>query len=704
MPTIPCPAHDASLGEWAQWYATLGWPVFPCHGKRPVTKRGLYDATIDTAQVVSWWAQWPTCNIGTPLGEARWALDVDARHNGLDTLHELERSYNQLPRTVTSLTGSGGGSMHLLWATGATPIHNKADLGQGLDVQGPGSYIILPPSIHPDTGQRYAWEADFGPDDLEPQAPPAWLEALVTQGAQPTASDACSSIDPDAMIVEGTRETTLMRLAGAMRRQGASETAIRAALAEENQRCTPPLGNDALDRMAHSVMRYPAAPVLEMPRVNGTQTPVGWSVNGVAGELITSGIGAQWRKELFSKKNGELTQNVFNITRILEHHDKWQEPSNLLWWDSVRGTPMCGQAEITDSLMMDIASWFGGAERLPITSPRLLEQCVIARCKKYPRDLLQMWLHALPPWDQKQRLTSWLTDIAGAPQKPYTADVSQVLIVSMVARALMPGCHYRYVVIFEGAEEIGKSSLVRELAGPEWYVELSIGLETKEAHMMLQGTWVAELAELDSLSRTEDTRLKAFITMREDSFIPKYSNFRQRTERRTIFIGTTNDESYLKGQSGNTRYLPLRLHHSIDLEHFRAIRPQLFAEALHYYYGHPETWWQLSTEALETAKEEREQRRVITVFEHPLHEWLETGRFASRILDEHNQLVTFTPGETSWPEIAQWYLKLDTPEKWKDRGLQMQIAAALRGLGWHVSQIWKSGRNTNIWRKSSEAS
>src|SRR5262249_29646415 len=156
-----------------------------------------------------------------------------------------------------------------------------------------------------------------------------------------------------------------------------------------------------------------------------------------------------------------------------------------------------------------------------------------------------------------------------------------------------------------------KSSLVQALAGSDWYVVLSMGLETKDAHMMLQGCWVAEMAELDSLSRTEETRLKAFITMRQDSYIPKYSNFRESHPRRTIFIGTTNtEEGYLKGTTGNTRFLPIRVTKRIDVDGFLKVRDQLFAEALTVYQSGT-AWWQLSPEGAEAAKAERERRRIV---------------------------------------------------------------------------------------------
>jgi predicted P-loop ATPase len=81
--------------------------------------------------------------------------------------------------------------------------------------------------------------------------------------------------------------------------------------------------------------------------------------------------------------------------------------------------------------------------------------------------------------------------LAGAKYDAYGQDISRLIPVSMIARAMKPGCQYRYVVILEGPEDLGKSKLIKALASPEWYRELSHGLEGKEAHMILQGVWVA---------------------------------------------------------------------------------------------------------------------------------------------------------------------------------------------------------------------
>jgi putative DNA primase/helicase len=399
---------------------------------------------------------------------------------------------------------------------------------------------------------------------------------------------------------------------------------------------------------------------------------------------------APWRAFLLTRKNGDPNTNIGNIGLILHHHPHW---AGRLWWDSVRSQPMLDASAIDDETVADIAMWLHVQEQLAMTTTHPLNQALVAVCHEQPKDLLQQFLHGLPPWDQTPRLETWLSDVASSGNDAYGQMVSRMLPLSMVARALNPGCLYRYVVILEGPENIGKSRLVHALAGHEWYIDLSMALESKESHMIIQGAWVAEMPELDSLTRTEETRLKAFITMTHDTWIPKYSNFRITSPRRTILVGTTNERSYLKGQTGNTRFLPIRTPH-IDLEVFEALREQLFAEALAVYQAHPETWWQTSVEEETQATEERDRRRVTTVYDESLDEWLK-----SRIPRGGNK------HETSWEEIATDFLHI-LPERWKDISLQKQIAQALRSLGWEnvgPQRRKEDGKLIRTWRLSVRA-
>jgi putative DNA primase/helicase len=391
---------------------------------------------------------------------------------------------------------------------------------------------------------------------------------------------------------------------------------------------------------------------------------------------------ASWKRDLITTRSGEPTENVTNVCLWLTHDETWQ---GRFWWDAVANVPMCDDAVVGDQLVTDIAHWLGQQARIPIRSLRLVERCITAVCQQTARDPIVEWLDALPPWDGIERLESWLEDVAEAPGSAYGRAVSRLIPVSMVARAKAPGCLYRYVVILEGPEESGKSSLVRAL-GQRWYANMSMMLESKESHMAIQGVWVAELTELDSLTRSEENRIKSFLTMTQDDYVPKYSNTRVKYPRRTVFVGTTNEQEYLKGLSGNTRFLPIPTR-AIDVDLFEAMREQLFAEALVYVATHPQQWWDVPTAVKIEASLERDVRRHTNEYEERIAEWL-------------LPLVAQGKQRVSWPEIAEQVLKITSPEAWKDTRLLAQVRAAMRALGWVRKPVRDGLITRRLWIKA----
>jgi len=688
--------------EWAQWYAeVMGWPIFPVkrRDKAPYTAHGLLDATTDTAQITAWWEKWRNANIGFALPEGWLVVDVDARKDGVLSLNSLEKSHSMLPRTLTNLTGSGGGSAHYcLHLPPDVLVHGTfPEDYPGLDVRKHGNYIIVPPSIHA-SGQRYMWESDYGPDDCAPQPAPAWLLALLQQ---PASHGSNGTGDDGGPIYEGEREATLLSIGGTMLYKKHTAAEIHAHLSEVNTaRCIKPLEPKDIDRLVASLFKMEA----RKPQMIVTEQsiPLGWArpVNqdGAAAPPPPTSSAA-WVKDLFIYKGGDLKQNAFNIGQILRHHPYWQMEQRFLWYDVIRGRAMCGQEQISKHLATAATEWFGGEMRLGISNLDLLKTCMEAQAMQTERDLLKEHLAALPEWDGEPRLESWLSDVTEAPDDPYTREISRRLPVSMIARALFPGCQYREVVILEGKENAGKSHLVEALATTEWYVSLSMNMESKDAHIMLHQFWMAELAELDSISRTEDSRMKAFVTMQHDAYVPKYSNVSISIPRRTIFVGTTNDMgAYLKGQTGNSRYLPLWIGKRVDRDALERDRDQIMAESMVHYHLRLADWWAMDATLEKRAQEERENRRERPVYEDPLNDWLEVDRFTATYADNGTP-VKFTQGETSWPELARWYLQLESPEKWKDRSLQMQIASTLKSLGWIHETVYRHGHMARIWKK-----
>ncbi|MEG2934801.1 MAG: bifunctional DNA primase/polymerase, partial [Gordonibacter sp.] len=106
-----------SLKDAALSCVARNWAVFPLveRDKIPAVKGGFQAGTVDADQIGQAWEHRQNMNVGVATGSMSRGLvvidlDVDEAkgENGLDTLHEWEREYGELPDTVTAITGRGG--------------------------------------------------------------------------------------------------------------------------------------------------------------------------------------------------------------------------------------------------------------------------------------------------------------------------------------------------------------------------------------------------------------------------------------------------------------------------------------------------------------------------------------------------------------------------------------------------------------------
>lgn len=231
-------------------YARFGWYVFPIvpRGKRPLTPHGFKDASAAEAMIKTWWAQWPSANIGIATGASGLVvIDLDGEEGIAAWARGKANHFEMDDNTLTSVTGGNG--IHLIFkAPGGTPISNSASrLAPHIDIRGVGGYILVPPSVHP-SGKKYRWDKQC---HREPQPlPAAILSVLRKQESQPA-----PPIDTEIPARE--RNSTLASLGGTMRRRGMGETAICVALMITNiERCKPPLPLTEVQRIASNCARY----------------------------------------------------------------------------------------------------------------------------------------------------------------------------------------------------------------------------------------------------------------------------------------------------------------------------------------------------------------------------------------------------------------------------------------------------------------
>src|SRR5215471_11986271 len=74
--------------------------------------------------------------------------------------------------------------------------------------------------------------------------------------------------------------------------------------------------------------------------------------------------------------------------------------------------------------------------------------------------------------------------------------------------------------------------------------------------------------------------MKTFLSRTHDKARPAFGRTVVDRPRRGIFIGTTNEDTYLRDATGNRRWWPVKLHGRIDLSGLTRDRDQLWAEAV----------------------------------------------------------------------------------------------------------------------------
>lgn len=199
--------------------------------------------------------------------------------------------------------------------------------------------------------------------------------------------------------------------------------------------------------------------------------------------------------------------------------------------------------------------------------------------KKNTYNPVSQWLDSLQ-WDSTERLDNWLVRLANAEDTPYTQRVGRYLLMSLVERARFPGCKQDYTVVFEGDQGQRKTEFVRALSpNPDWHSSVILDPRAiEETALHAAGSWVVEIGELVGLNKSDEDRIKAFMTEREDNLRIRYRAHAEKFPRTFCFVGTTNDSDWLNLLSGARRFLPVGCH-GLDVEGLVAEREQLFAEA-----------------------------------------------------------------------------------------------------------------------------
>jgi predicted P-loop ATPase len=266
-----------------------------------------------------------------------------------------------------------------------------------------------------------------------------------------------------------------------------------------------------------------------------------------------------WKKQLqYEKKTMELKNNLHNITLIMENDERlksivfnqladgmeikgnvpWKHPAKF-WRDADDAQLICYVDENYGNF---------SARNYDIAVTKVVDD------RSYHP--IREFFASLPEWDGVKRAETILIDYLGAEDSPYVRAITRKELCAAYVRVHNPGIKFDTMIVLNGDQGIGKSTLIAKLGG-EWYSDsLNLSdMNDKTAAEKLQGYWIMEIGELAGMKKADLDKVKAFISRQDDKYRASFGRRVTPHPRQCVFFGTTNSQNgYLRDITGNRRY------------------------------------------------------------------------------------------------------------------------------------------------------
>lgn len=697
-------------------------------GKHPNAKvcpNGVKNATRDPAILRQWVNQNPhgnwalRCGDPMPGGGFLGAFDWDPRNGSEASIAEIRQRGDRLPETVTQASGGGGG--HRLYRFPVSPASRC--IAPGLDLQGGGKYIVIAPSRH-FTGGVYSWELGEGPHETAVAEAPQWMingtsEAMprpspddgtarqTVLGEAFALANRAGPVMPDgSMFVDCVQS----HLHGDTRGRGEDASTVILPPAGGSRfggykclhgHCANLKWNDVLKMLPKEIVE---AAHKKYPRLNVVPPPEEPKDGDAGVDPVADDADLQEVKERLhykTTKNGfKIVSDIINVSILLTYDPRWK---GVLKFDEFSQTlrftreppwhpddnPKETSEVWNDGHVTCLDFWLRRTWAIELPGEKIREAVyVVARRDGY--NPLCDYLSSLV-WDGTPRLETWLAAYGGVEDNSYSRTAGRKWMLSAVARAYEPGCKVDTLLVLEGPQGKGKSTMLRTLAPMQaWFSDTPIPIGEKDSYVALRGKWIIELAELASLKKADLDRTKAFFSSPFDSYRPPYGREQVTVARTAVFAGTVNQGEYLSDVTGARRFIPVKCG-TIDIQSLATDRDQLWAETVSVYKswikrGRPQSeclWWP-SAEELPMFEKEQIHRQVAGTG-NPWTEAVAMWSQSERVKD-----LIANRGYVLLRDIASGALRID--DKDLDSSAMTSLGIIMvRELGWEKKQVKVAG-------------
>ena len=270
-----------------------------------------------------------------------------------------------------------------------------------------------------------------------------------------------------------------------------------------------------------------------------------------------------WSKGLELDRQGKVKDTLDNLVLAIRHDDGLQSIAFNLHRDGIDAGEGLPWKQIKPgwndsdfaSLKVYLNKGYG------VYAPTKTKDALLAVASERAYHPVKEYLDALPEWDGVKRVDTLLTDYLGAEDSAYTRAVIRKTLAAAVARIYQPGTKFDSVLILNGPQGIGKSTLFARLAGAWFSDSLTLtDMRDKSGPEKLQGYWILELGELAGMKKTDVETVKSFLSRVDDKYRASYGLNVESHPRQCVIVGSTNTESgFLRDITGNRRFWPVRV-------------------------------------------------------------------------------------------------------------------------------------------------
>ncbi len=260
---------------------------------------------------------------------------------------------------------------------------------------------------------------------------------------------------------------------------------------------------------------------------------------------------------------------------ILSEDPRWV---GRIYHDTFQGQVTLDGRPLSDPDLTRLSCWMEAVYEVT-PSADLLREVAACVAEEHPVHPVRRWLGELA-WDGLARAPALLPRYLGAEDSPLSREMGRAFLVGAVARVTRPGCKLDTMLVLVGRQGAGKSRFCQALV-PEaaWFGDTPFDLQSKDAFVALQGKWIYELAEMESLRGRAATRVKGFLSSSTDNFRAPYARVAQDQPRQCVFVGTSNHPDLFDDGTGSRRFWPVQVGR-VDLPALLEDRDQLWAEAV----------------------------------------------------------------------------------------------------------------------------